>query len=305
MAQSSLQPLSVGNVVTTAFQLYKNRFKPYFLLALKAYFWLLVPVYGWAKFLAISALLSRLVYGELVNQPETITGGMMYVNSKLWQFLIASVLFTLIVLSVWLTLAIVSVVILTIVFLVIIGSVSSLQPSNIANTIIVAIAFSISTVGSLLFLVRLFVLELPLAIEDNINATSTIRRSWKLSKNFESHTLLISLVAFLITLPLLALFEIICSLMFRFSFGNWIIANPLIALIALVDIIRRIFQLFLDGSISQKQIFNLLSWILSLCLGVVVGAMQLPFWQAIKAVVYYELRTRKEGLGLKLRDRNI
>jgi len=305
MAQSSLQPLSVGNVVTTAFQLYKNRFKPYFLLALKAYFWLLVPVYGWAKFLAISALLSRLVYGELVNQPETITGGMMYVNSKLWQFLIASVLFTLIVLSVWLTLAIVSVVILTIVFLVIIGSVSSLQPSNIANTIIVAIAFSISTVGSLLFLVRLFVLELPLAIEDNINATSTIRRSWKLSKNFESHTLLISLVAFLITLPLLALFEIICSLLFRFSFGNWIIANPLIALIALVEIIRRIFQLFLDGSINQKQIFNLLSWILSLCLGAVVGAMQLPFWQAIKAVVYYELRTRKEGLGLKLRDRNI
>lgn len=305
MAQSSWQPLSIGNVVTTAFQLYKNRFQPYFALAFKAYFWLLVPVYGWAKFLAISALISRLVYGELVNQPETITGGTKYVNSKLWQFLIASVLFTLIVLSVWIALVIVSVIILTIVFLVIMGSVSSLQPGNITNTIIVAIAFSISTIGSLLFLIRLFVLELPLAIEDNINATSTIRRSWKLIKNFESHTLLISLVAFLITLPLLALLEIICYLIFRFSFGSWVIANPLIALIALVEIIRKMFQLLFDGSTNQKQIFNLLFWILSLCLGVVVGAMQLPFWQAVKAVVYYDLRTRKEGLGLKLRDRNV
>ncbi len=106
MAQSSAQPLSVGNIVTTAFQLYKNRFKPYFLLALKAYFWLLVPVYGWAKFFALSALISRLVYGELVNQPETITNGTKYVNSKLWQFLVAAILLGLIALGAYIAFAI-------------------------------------------------------------------------------------------------------------------------------------------------------------------------------------------------------
>jgi len=33
------------------------------------------------------------------------------------------------------------------------------------------------------------------------------------------------------------------------------------------------------------------------------GALVLPFWQAIKAIIYYDLRSRKEGLGLQMRDR--
>ena len=65
------------------------------------------------------------------------------------------------------------------------------------------------------------------------------------------------------------------------------------------------FQVVFNESIGQKQIFDMLLWILNLCLSVLVGAIQLPFWQAVKAVVYYDLRTRKEGLGLKLRARNI
>ncbi len=31
----------------------------------------------------------------------------------------------------------------------------------------------------------------------------------------------------------------------------------------------------------------------------------LPFWQTIKAVIYYDLRTRREGMGLELRKREI
>jgi hypothetical protein len=37
-------------------------------------------------------------------------------------------------------------------------------------------------------------------------------------------------------------------------------------------------------------------------LGLVSGALFLPFWQAIKAVIYYDLRSRREGLGLQMRD---
>jgi hypothetical protein len=31
----------------------------------------------------------------------------------------------------------------------------------------------------------------------------------------------------------------------------------------------------------------------------------MPFWQSIKAVIYYDLRSRREGLGLQLRDHDI
>jgi hypothetical protein len=29
----------------------------------------------------------------------------------------------------------------------------------------------------------------------------------------------------------------------------------------------------------------------------------MPFWQSLKTVIYYDLRSRREGLGLQLRDR--
>lgn len=275
MAQSSAQPLSVGNIVTTAFQLYKNRFKPYFLLALKAYFWLLVPVYGWAKFFALSALISRLVYGELVNQPETITSGTKYVNSKLWQFLVAAILLGLIALGAYIAFAI------AIGIAVGFGGLVAYQVGNSALTgiafIIAAIAFIAFIVGFLLILVRFYIYEVPLAIEDNIDSTSTISRSWQLTKGFVGRIMLISFVAVLITLPLLVLGQIISATL----------QSSLVVLI------------------EQQSILSLPLVLFYLGLNFVLGAIQLPFTQAVKAVVYYDLRTRKEGLGLNLRDRNI
>ena len=275
MAQSSSQPLSVGNIVTTAFQLYKNRFKPYFLLALKAYFWLLVPVYGWAKFFAISALISRLVYGELVNQPESIKNGTKYVNSKLWQFLVAAILLGLIALGAYIAFAI------AIGIAVGFGGVVAYQGGNSALTaiafIIAGVAFIAFIVGFLWILVRFYIYEVPLAIEDNIDATSTISRSWQLTKGNVSRIMLISFVAVLITLPLLILGQIVSATL----------------------------QSSLAALIEQQSILSLPLVVVYLGLNFALGALQLPFTQAVKAVVYYDLRTRKEGLGLNLRDRNI
>ena len=275
MAQSSSQPLSVGNIVTTAFQLYKNRFKPYFLLALKAYFWLLVPIYGWAKFFALSALISRLVYGELVNQPETIKNGTKYVNSKLWQFLVAAILLGLIALGAYIAFAI------AIGIAVGFGGVVAYQLGKSALTaitfIIAGVAFIAFIVGFLWILVRFYIYEVPLAIEDNIDATSTISRSWQLTKGNVSRIMLISFVAVLITLPLLILGQIVSATL----------------------------QSSLAALIEQQSILSLPLIVVYFGLSFVLGALQLPFTQAVKAVVYYDLRTRKEGLGLNLRDRNI
>jgi hypothetical protein len=309
MAQSLFRSLNIGNIVTTGYQLYKNRFQTYFLLALNAYLWLLVPIYGWAKFWTISALISRLVYGELINQPETIENGKKYVDSRLWRFLFTALLLNFIAIGVWIVLLIALIIVFAIIFTVIAlafdGSVSSLQPGGITNTVISAIAIIISIIGLMFFSLRFFIVELPLAIEDNIKATSAIRRSWQLTKDFGSFILLIYFVTFLITLPLLAFTGSIYYLIVRDSLGSYLIAYPLSALIVLIAIVDKVYQFLFGGTINQNQILNLIINILSLCLSILSGAMQLPFWQAVKAVVYYDLRTRKEGLGLKLRDRNI
>ena len=46
---------TVGNTITIAVAIYRNNFKKFLKLSLAAHLWLLIPVYGWAKYFAIAA----------------------------------------------------------------------------------------------------------------------------------------------------------------------------------------------------------------------------------------------------------
>ena len=274
-SSSPMQPLSIGNVVTAGLRIYRSHFKSYFLLALKGYLWVLVPVYGWAKLFAISGLLSRLAFSELVNQPESIEAGSRFVNSRLWQFLLAVLLMFLVGLGIGVCF-IVLIGIISAIFAAL-SAVGNLAVNGIAALIAIVVTLAF-TIGILWLLARFFIVEVPLAIEDDINATSTISRSWELTKGFAWRLLGISLVAYLIALPIQIAVQVGSS----------------------------IIQIILASLSSQNSpVFGLLLFVLILGLTLSSGALVLPFWQAIKAVVYYDLRTRREGLGLKLRDRNI
>ncbi|MEH2435948.1 MAG: DUF975 domain-containing protein [Nostoc sp.] len=272
-----IQPLSVGNVVSAAVRLYRSHLKDYFLLALKAYVWVLLPVYGWAKFYALSALISRLAFGELANQPESIASGQRYVNSRLWQFLVTMVLMLLIGIGIGL-----GVVVLFVLFGVLSAFVGLGQQGNPATYILIVIftilVSIVAIVAVLWLLTRFYLVDVPLAIEDNIDGASTISRSWELTQGHVWRILAISFVAFLITIP---------------------------AQIAL-QIISTVIQVIFLPLINQNStIFAPIMAVFILALSFSTGAIILPFWQAIKAVIYYDMRSRREGLGLKLRDREI
>jgi hypothetical protein len=271
-----MQPLSVANVVTAGLRIYRSHFKSYFQLAVKAYLWVLVPVYGWAKFLALSGLLSRLTFGELVNQPESVEAGNRYVNSKLWQFLSTALLMFLLGLGVVITFAIL-VAIFSGIF---VGLATGGNTTVIGITVLIAASAVIAfTIGVFWLMTRFLVVEVPLVIEDNVvNATSTIDRSWELTKGYVWRILGISFVAYLITLPIQIAVQVVGS------------------------IIQVVFALFWE---RNSPAFGVLFAVIILGLTLLSGAVILPFWQAIKAVIYYDLRMRREGLGLKLRDRDI
>ncbi|BBD64829.1 hypothetical protein NIES4072_15070 [Nostoc commune NIES-4072] len=177
---SQIQPLSVGNVVSAAVRLYRSHLKDYFLLALKAYVWVLLPVYGWAKFYALSALISRLAFGELVNQPESISSGQRYVNSRLWQFLVTMLLMFLIGIGIGL-----GVFVLFMLFAFLSAFLGLGQQGNPATYILIGlltIVLSIVAIVAVLWLLtRFYLADVPLAIEDNVNGTSTINPSCWLS----------------------------------------------------------------------------------------------------------------------------
>ncbi|NEP06180.1 MAG: hypothetical protein F6K34_15915, partial [Okeania sp. SIO4D6] len=51
--------------------------------------------------------------------------------------------------------------------------------------------------------------------------------------------------------------------------------------------------------------FQLLLFLMGHIISLLGNVFWLPFWQTIKAVVYYDLRTRREGMDLQLRKQNI
>jgi hypothetical protein len=270
-SRQSSNPLSVGNVVSAALRIYRDKFKVYWKLAFIGYLWVLVPVYGWAKFSAISAVISRLAYGEVIERPETVDEARRHIMPKMWSFLGAGFLVGLIVIAVMFV-AIFAFSFLGGVLAAILGQ----NPTAIIILILLGIvAFIAFIIGYIRLVCRLFIAELPLAMEDNLTATSTISRSLQLTKGFTGRLQWIFLVASLITLPISLVLQIATTI--------------------LQVVLSALFS-------SESAIFGFLYFLLVVAVSLGSGSLLIPFWQSIKAVIYYDLRSRREGLGLKLRD---
>ncbi|MEG5171947.1 DUF975 domain-containing protein [Microcoleus sp. B3-D7] len=262
-------PLSVGNVVSASLRIYRDHFKSYFSLALVAYLWLLVPIYGWAKYSAIAGLISRLAFGEVREKPETVSDARREVNPRMWSFLWAGILTFLIFLGVSLVGGIAM-------FFVGMGA-GALFGQNFT---LVAAFLLVAVIAFLIIYIRLFsrllIIEVPLAIENNIGASSAIGRSWKLTKGSVGRIQWIVFVGILVSLPITIV----------------------------VQILTVIVQVVLSKVLgAESGLFYLVYYIMIVGVSIGSGALVTPFWQAMKAIIYYDVRSRKEGLGLQMRDR--
>jgi len=252
-----MKPLSVGNVVSASVRLYRDRFKLYFGLAFQALLWGIVPIYGWAKLYQIQGIISRHALSEFAEQPETIDSIRNRLDRKMWDFWIAQILVGLIAFGVNFALSIVSGII--------VGIVSGLE--GIINLV---------TLGIYLWVyAHFFITELPLAVEENMNPKTAIKRSWELSKGLIPNIMGIIAVATLLTIPL--------------------------GLIVLIPILITIPTVLINP--SPEALLTALGMLVPLliisfaCMGLLV----MPFWQIIKSLIYYDLRNRREGTGLQLR----
>ncbi len=267
-SRQSMGSLSVGNVVSAALRIYRDHFKLYWGLAFSAYAWVLVPVYGWAKFSAISALISRLAFSEVIERPETVTEARRHVMPRMWSFLSAGVLVGLICGGIAFGCVII-LVILSVLLGVILGQNTA---ARVVLTLVVPPAFLIVCIW---LLSCLFIVEVPLAVENNLNPSSTINRSWQLTKGYVLRLVWIVIVAFLITIPISVVVQIASSIM--------------------EGILSAVFP-------KDSSLFVSLNLLLVIVLSFASGSVLIPFWQCIKAVIYYDLRSRKEGMDLQIRD---
>jgi hypothetical protein len=219
-------------------------------------------------------LIARLAFGELISKPESVSTARRYTNSRLWSFFRVAFQVGLMLIGIYLGLFIPSYLgILILGF----GAVF-ISNSVFGNPVIGAVIFGLVAIicivaflyGFIWFVSRWMVAEVPLAVEESINGAQSIDRSWELTKNSVRHIQGIVVVAFLVSLPI----------------------------VILTGYIPQIFLLQIEQGSTLYWIVYLISFVISSVGGIFV----LPFWQAIKAVVYYDLRSRREGFGLQIRD---
>ncbi len=260
--------LSVGDVVTGGLRIYRDHFKTYFGEAFRSYLWVIIPVYGWAKFLAIQGLLGRLAFQEALEQPESILETRRQVMPRLWFFLT-----TAIAQGVFLGIALLGFIIIGGITGAIAGGIlaglGGENPVAIALLVLVIVVLFVGFLFGYIWLYsRLSLSEICLAIEPNLKPIEAIKRSWELTQGYVFSLQLIFFIAIILTIPL--------SIM-----GN--------------------IGTLITAILEEGEEFAPL---IDLPLTLIFGSLLIPFWQSIKAVVYFDLRTRKEGLNLSLVDNN-
>lgn len=306
--QNPIQPLSVGNVVSAGFKLYRSHLKLYLSIALISVLWILLPLIGLifvgtvggvigavsqqpvitgliillavlaavpvmiycsAKSALNSALIARLAFGELVEQPEGAKAVRNQLKPKMWGFWLAGFLVALIA------------IVFSVFNNIVQASVAGSENPVIATLVFILVLVSLTVQAWVNC--RLFIYEVPLAIENEVRGGSeSLGRSWDLTRGSAVRIFSITLVTFLITLPIFLLLFVVAGIL-------------------MVLLFQGSFQTGLSGAdfmpLALFFIFGIYGLIL---LGLL---FVLPLWQAIKAVVYYDLRSRREGMGLQLRDR--
>ncbi len=313
---SLLQPLSPGNVLNVALQVYRRHFKAYLRVAVVSTLWGALPILSaillgllwttlsppatvlallipaWfvlllfcvAKALATGAALLRLVFGELLQMPETPQQAQRFTRSRQWSFLGTTALVSILLITL-LTLLYSAMIAVTIALVGIFSGLAVLGGlgANASNPILFLLVGGAFVGLLLVFLlsflwvsVRLTLSDVPLAIEADATVTSTIGRSWELTQRQFWRILLILAGAFLMTLPV--------------SFTIQLIAAIAQGLIIMIDS-------------SGEVMLSILSALIGWAIGLFAGAVLFPFWQAIRATLYFDLRNRQEGLGLVLPPR--
>lgn len=308
-----MRPLSVGDVVSAGFRLYRSNLKSYLSIAFIAALWplaglmglglgLTIPaalvvtgggalgglvgvatVLGSLAFMAFcaaksgmnTAVIARLAFAELTNQPESVATARHHLRPHLWQFLKVQAWLVLALLATQLVTATVQAMVVGIVVAVVqVGSIVSL------------LSLGLSLAGTAVYywvLARLFLPDIALAMEaPDVEALSALGRSWKLSQGSAFRVSLVILVASLVSIPFFILA---------------IVPLGIAALTVMPALVNGGGGEVLGPALIARLVPGL---VVSLVLFVVANLSLMSFWQAIKAVIYYDLRNRQEGLDLTL-----
>ena len=249
----SMRPLNVGDVVSAAISLFRTNFNTFLGLNLKAVLWFFVPVYGWARSLMIQSQIARLGFQELMRRPETVAASLQAVEPRLWPFLGIALLVWLIQLAVGYAASFaMGIVMLPI---SIIGTAG--EAAAALSGLLMVIVQLVVLAAQMWIQARLYLWNIVLAMEPDVDSTTAITRSWELTKGNGVRVLFVLLVAYLVMLPLYVLMFAIPVLIAVPFFGSGL----------------------LEGEGSTAAVLGLLfAFLIFLLLAFLIGVLTAPFF---------------------------
>lgn len=303
--------MTVGNIVTATIGLYRSRFKDYIILAFQSLLWIVIPIfllgvvfavlfggiaaagtdpgsalglmillgivffvlliYCLAHSVAYSAAISRLTFGELIQMPETPKEAHRFTHRRMWKFIWAGFLFAVILIGAYIGLLIGLIVFAAIgggLAAALGGGVPGSGSATVISTLISIIAVLVFFWAFTWLIARLFVYDTILAVEEQVAAAETIGLSWQLTNKNAFRVSMVILLAVLVSLPVL------------------LIAQGL-------SIWAQLQAASSPGAVGALIV--LMSFVISLF----VSLLTVPLWQVVKSVIYYDLKSRQEGIDLK------
>jgi hypothetical protein len=280
-----MQYFTPANAVTASLNLYRKRFKTYLKISLISHLWFLIPIYGWAKFFAGMALISRLALAEINGKPETLREAETHIKPREWNFFVAAILAFLGFMRrgfFW-------VLPWMVIPRIIVRFRSDILYSEIAyfinryipisNPIFFLIFYLIVYIGLSLKPLKIyasfFIYELPLAIEEGITSSTTVTRSRQLVEGLQTSIVKTIFIMYFTIIPILFLSDFFKALILQFTLRSIYQNYPYVT----YWVIQKIIWIIYWGSLN-----------------ILIN----PFWQTLKSVVYYHLLCQKEAFDLPL-----
>ena len=123
------------------------------------------------------------------------------------------------------------------------GGLQDRNPANIGIIILITLLVMIIVFTGIIWIgTRFYLVDVPLAIEDDVNGSSSINRSWELTKGSIGRIVLISLIGVLITIPIQFIIQIITTIIQLIFTPLMQERNPIFAIIFLVLIVGLSFS---------------------------------------------------------------
>jgi uncharacterized RDD family membrane protein YckC len=313
-----VQFFSAGNLISAGLQLYREHFKTYLRLSFLGMAWLIVPLIvlagggfalaetgnsafllalipislgglliGFAKYQAFSAAIARLSFTQLINDPETPTASSQFTNRRKWGFWLISFLVFLVFLGLLIGFYILLTILIVILFVAVSGvnAFTDTTPPDDATLMAIGLGalaiFLLLGIPTIIFFLwmfsHFFIPDVVYAIEPETEPASSLTRSWSLTTRSSWRVVLLLILLFVVLAPFQVLLQIVSAVIQ----GTAIALDP-----------------------TQGGVLWTIAFIASYVLSIALGVVLLPVWQTVKAVLYYDLRSRREGMGLSLEPRD-